>query len=122
MTLAEQIAAAQAKVAASIERFADSGTATPSERSAIDGQLCEELEALRDLKTAAQKAQPKEPAMPTTKISESAVTGRPGGCDLPVHVINDNGTTAEIRIEGTGVYLTQGQIHTVESAAIKPNR
>lgn len=57
--------------------------------------------------------------MPINKISESAVTGRPGGCDLPIHVINDNGTTAEVRIEGTGVYLAQGQVRTVASDAIQ---
>lgn len=57
--------------------------------------------------------------MPINNISESAVTGRPGGCDLPIHVINDNGTTAEVRIEGTGVHLTQGQVHTVASGAIR---
>ena len=57
--------------------------------------------------------------MPINKVSESDITGRPGGCDLPVHILADNGTTAEIRIEGTGVYLTQGQVRTVASDAIQ---
>jgi len=58
--------------------------------------------------------------MPTTKIDESAVTGREGyGCTLPVDVLNDDGTTARVRIEGSGVHLRQGHIHTVASTAIK---
>jgi hypothetical protein len=60
--------------------------------------------------------------MPTNKIAESAVTGRTGGCDLPIRILDDNGTTARVLIEGTGIYLTQGQIHTVASADIRPNR
>jgi hypothetical protein len=60
--------------------------------------------------------------MPTDKIAESAVTGHSGGCNLPVRVLDDNGTTAKVLIEGTGIYLTQGQVHTVASDAVKPNR
>lgn len=58
--------------------------------------------------------------MPTTKIDEAAVTGRTGsGCTLPVDVLDDNGVTARVRIEGSGVHLRQGHIHTVASTAIQ---
>jgi hypothetical protein len=58
--------------------------------------------------------------MPNTKIDESAVTGREGsGCTLPVDVLNDNGTTALVRIEGSGVQLRQGHLHTVASTSIQ---
>ncbi|OKI16607.1 hypothetical protein [Streptomyces sp. CB03911] len=60
--------------------------------------------------------------MPTNQIAEAAITGRSGGCDLPVRVLNDNGTTAQILIEGTGIYLTQGQVHTVSTTDVRPNR
>ncbi len=58
--------------------------------------------------------------MPMFKISESAVTGRTNtGCDVPVRVLHDNGTTAKVITEGTGIYVTQGQVHTVPSDAIQ---
>lgn len=58
--------------------------------------------------------------MPINKIPEAAVTGREGsGCDVPVHVIEDNGTTARVQIEGCGIQLRQGQVHTVASDRIE---
>ena len=58
--------------------------------------------------------------MPINKIPEAAVTGREGsGVDVPVHVIEDNGTTARVQIEGCGIQLRQGQVHTVDSHRIE---
>jgi hypothetical protein len=61
--------------------------------------------------------------MPNKKIEESAVTGRNGyGVDLPVYVLEDNGTTARVQIQGCGIQLRQGEIYTVASDRIQPNR
>ncbi|WP_405883619.1 hypothetical protein OG747_36560 [Streptomyces sp. NBC_01384] len=59
--------------------------------------------------------------MPIHKVNESAVTGR-DGCTLPARVLADNGITARVQIEGCGIQLRQGQIHTVASNAIQDNR
>ncbi|MFE7233873.1 hypothetical protein ACFVAF_25050 [Streptomyces sp. NPDC057596] len=61
--------------------------------------------------------------MSVNKIHESAATGRGGiGRTLPVDVIEDDGTTARVQIQGTGLYLTQGETHTVPSSQVRPNR
>ena len=58
--------------------------------------------------------------MTVFKISESAVTGRAGsGCEVPVRVLGDDGTTARVLVEGAGVYLRQGGTRTVASAAVQ---
>ncbi|MFF7527345.1 hypothetical protein [Streptomyces pseudovenezuelae] len=58
--------------------------------------------------------------MPNTKINEAAVTG--GNPDyqvtVPVDVLEDDGTTAKVRIEGCGIHVRQGHIHNVPSTAI----
>lgn len=56
MDITEQIAAAEAKVAASTERFVNSGSATHDERRAIDAQLRQDLADLKALRAAAQNA------------------------------------------------------------------
>jgi hypothetical protein len=60
--------------------------------------------------------------MPIDKIQESSVTGREGGCDIPVRVLADDGTTAHVITEGTGIHVKQGQVHTVPSADVTPLR
>jgi hypothetical protein len=61
--------------------------------------------------------------MPIDKIHESAVTQHGGsGCDIPVRVLDDNGTTARVITEGTGIHVKQGQVHTVPSSEVKPLR
>jgi hypothetical protein len=58
--------------------------------------------------------------MPTDRIHETAATQRGGiGRTLPVTVLNDNGTTATVQAQDTGLYLTKGDIATVPSTAVK---
>jgi len=62
--------------------------------------------------------------MPTTRINESAVTGFDPKYSLtvPVDVLKDDGSTAQVRIEGPGIHVRQGHIHEVPSDAIKDHR
>ena len=57
--------------------------------------------------------------MPT--INEKTIRPEIGthGTTLPVRILNDNGTTARIQIEGCGVLLRQGAVHTVPSTAVQ---
>lgn len=59
--------------------------------------------------------------MPIEMINESAVTGRVG-CDVPIRVLADDGTSARVITEGTGIHLKQGEVHTVRSSDVKPIR
>lgn len=44
------------------------------------------------------------------------------GTTVPVRVLTDNGTTAQVLIEGCGILLRQGAIHTVPSAEVQRRR
>jgi hypothetical protein len=59
--------------------------------------------------------------MPLHKIDEKAVLPEIGdhGITVPALVLEDDGTTARIQIEGCGIHLRQGQIHTVPSNALQ---
>lgn len=39
--------------------------------------------------------------------------------NVRVHVIENDGTTARVRIEGCGIHLRQGHIHNVLSSALE---
>ena len=62
--------------------------------------------------------------MPLHVIDEKAV--RPeigdGGITVPVRVLDDDGTTARVQIEGCGIHLRQGAVHTVASSAVRRGR
>ncbi|MFF1444138.1 hypothetical protein [Streptomyces sp. NPDC058295] len=62
--------------------------------------------------------------MPIHKVDEKSVLPHIGGSGItvPVRVIADDGNTARVQIEGCGIHLRQGQIHTVPSDQIKPLR
>ncbi|MFE7752148.1 hypothetical protein [Streptomyces sp. NPDC057428] len=62
--------------------------------------------------------------MPLHAIPEKAALPHiaTAGCTVPVHILEDDGTTARVQIEGCGIHLRQGQIHTVASDAIEPIR
>jgi hypothetical protein len=59
--------------------------------------------------------------MPVHKIDENAVLPHIGqnGNTVPVRVIDNDGQTARIQIEGCGIHLRQGQVHTVPTAALQ---
>lgn len=57
--------------------------------------------------------------MPMYEIDESAVTKSDMGITVAVHVIDDNGTTAQVRIEDCGITLRQGHVHTVASDQLR---
>ncbi|MFI2426528.1 hypothetical protein ACH5A7_20930 [Streptomyces sp. NPDC018955] len=62
--------------------------------------------------------------MPMHQIDERAVRPEIGeyGTTVPVQVLTDDGTSARIQIEGCGVLLRQGAVHTVPSTAVKKRR
>jgi hypothetical protein len=53
-------------------------------------------------------------------IEEKAVHPEIGihGCTVPVRVLHDDGTTARVLIEGTGIHVRQGAVHDVASDAV----
>lgn len=51
-------------------------------------------------------------------IDESAVTGR-DGTTVRVRVLSDDGRTARVQVEDCGIYLRQGQVHTVDSDQVR---
>lgn len=56
----------------------------------------------------------------TTQIHESAATGRGGiGRTLSVDVLDNDGTTARVQVQETGLYLKQGETHTVPSIEVR---
>ena len=59
--------------------------------------------------------------MPIHAIPERAALPHIGtaGCTVPVRVLADDGTTARVQIEGCGIHLRQGQIHSVPSDAVE---
>ena len=59
--------------------------------------------------------------MPAARIHETVATMRGGiGRTIPVQVIDNDGTTAVIKAEDSGLYLKTGDVHTVPSSALKP--
>ncbi|MGW1182977.1 hypothetical protein ACWD7Y_05245 [Streptomyces drozdowiczii] len=62
--------------------------------------------------------------MPLHAIPEKAALPHisSDGCTVPVRVLEDDGATARVLIEGCGIHLRQGQIHTVPSDAVQPIR
>lgn len=56
-----------------------------------------------------------------TSIDEKTVRPELGvhGTRVPVRVLTDDGTTARVQVEGCGVLLRQGAVHTVPSAAVR---
>lgn len=58
--------------------------------------------------------------MPMHAIEEKAVRPEIGehGVIVPVRVLSDDGTTARVQIEGCGVLLRQGAVHTVPSSTV----
>ncbi len=55
-----------------------------------------------------------------TQMHETAATGRGGiGRTLPVHVVDNDGTTARVQVQESGLYLKQGETHTVPSAELR---
>jgi hypothetical protein len=58
--------------------------------------------------------------MATHKVAESALTGgEPGISGVPIRILTDNGTTARVRVEGSGIHVRPGQTHTVASDHIR---
>ncbi|MFE4691735.1 hypothetical protein ACFRH6_16950 [Streptomyces sp. NPDC056749] len=59
--------------------------------------------------------------MPTQCITERAALPhiQSDGCTVPVRVLEDDGTTARVLIEGCGIHLRQGQIHNVASTDVQ---
>lgn len=59
--------------------------------------------------------------MPIHQIDEWDVIRHIGrnGNTVPVRVLSDDGTTARVLIEGCGIHLRQGQVHTVPSTALQ---
>lgn len=62
--------------------------------------------------------------MPMHVIDENAVLPEIGqhGNTVPVHVLDDDGTLARVQIEGCGIHLRQGAVHTVASTAVRRSR
>ena len=62
--------------------------------------------------------------MPINQIPEKAALPHIGehGNTVPVRVLADDGTTAQVLIEGCGIHLRQGSVHTVPSASVEPRR
>ncbi|WP_159107036.1 hypothetical protein [Streptomyces coelicoflavus] len=62
--------------------------------------------------------------MPMHVIDEKAVLPETGqhGNTVPVRVLSDDGTTARVQIEGCGIHLRQGAVHTVASTAVRRSR
>jgi len=59
--------------------------------------------------------------MAAARIHETAATMRGGiGRTIPVQVIDNNGTTAVVKAESSGLYLKDGDTYTVPSSALKP--
>lgn len=58
------------------------------------------------------------------QICERAVLPHVGehGVTVPVRVLADNGATARVQIEGCGIHLRQGAVHTVPSHTIHRRR
>lgn len=54
-------------------------------------------------------------------INERAVRPEIGehGTTVPVRVLADNGTTARVQVQGCGVLLRQGAVHTVPTTAVR---
>lgn len=59
--------------------------------------------------------------MPLHQIEEKAVLPEIGECGVtvPVRVLDDDGTTARVQIEGCGIHLRQGAVHNVPSTAVQ---
>jgi hypothetical protein len=56
----------------------------------------------------------------THHIHETAAIQRGGiGRILPVRILDNDGTTARVQAQATGLYLTQGQTYTVPSDQIR---
>lgn len=55
------------------------------------------------------------------KIAERAALPHIGehGNTVPVRVLDSDGTTARVQVEGCGIHLRQGQIHTVPADQIR---
>jgi hypothetical protein len=54
------------------------------------------------------------------KIPESAILGRDSGISgVPIRILDTDGTTARVQIEGCGIHVRQGQIHTVPADKIR---
>jgi hypothetical protein len=49
-------------------------------------------------------------------------TAEPFGCDVRVKVLSNDGTTATVRVDDSGVNATWGQVHTVPSSALNGGR
>lgn len=59
--------------------------------------------------------------MPPHEIDERAVRPELGqdGVTVPVDVLADDGVIAQVQVQGCGVLLRQGAVHTVPSTAVR---
>ena len=59
--------------------------------------------------------------MPIHQIPERAALPHIGehGNTVPVRILTNNGTTAQVLIEGCGIHLRQGAVHTVPSNPVE---
>jgi len=62
--------------------------------------------------------------MPMHQIPERAALPHIGehGNTVPVRILTDDGTTTRVLVEGAGIHLRQGQIHTVPSGSVERRR
>jgi hypothetical protein len=58
------------------------------------------------------------------QIPERAALPQVGehGVTVPVRILTDDGTTARVQIEGCGIHLRQGAVHTVPSTSVERSR
>jgi hypothetical protein len=59
--------------------------------------------------------------MRKSHVEEQDLAGYPGS-RLPVRVLEDDGTTARVLTQRSGVHVRQDQIHTVPSEAVHDDR
>ncbi|GAA3956880.1 hypothetical protein GCM10022384_07500 [Streptomyces marokkonensis] len=55
------------------------------------------------------------------QVEEKEIRPELGECGttVPVRVLTDDGSTARVQIDGCGVLLRQGAVHTVPSTAVR---
>lgn len=44
------------------------------------------------------------------------------GNTVPVRILTDDGTLARVLVEGAGIHLRQGSVHTVPSSSVERHR
>lgn len=53
-----------------------------------------------------------------SKVRESDLIGREGGCIVRVDILSHDGASARVRVEDSGIHVRQGQQYTVPISAL----